>query len=510
MTNSSITADEIVEENKKVLDILMTAAFSDGCMCEVCRTKREYAASLVAYQVIYPELKVLPMAYSLLYNGGRLPRHCINMVRDLKRANGFISRAEQRKNKSKPLHFCNYCGTLVTAADSTKMKEHRYCKNCMGFLVQCHGCDEIVLRQNCYNGKVGNERVHICQSCRKNYRKCGGCDTLFPHKELNRIKSGRDQSGNATHYCLCGVCVDKMAVTCEGCGAVTYPTVGQSRGGHTYCPVCVEESKGICSYNYKPLVPRFRKARNEGKVTSKAFHMGFELEVAEHHPLIVRETVVQLVKEVVGRKNIYAMSDGSISQAANTDGAEFASHPFTWQYYKKQGYKHWDVLCLTLRKYGWKGNTPGLGIHIHTTKAAWGTHQIYKLLYFVEKNKRQVQKIAQRGPTIYNNYDYLNHDENLLTAKDKKQNGGDGHYQCINLNQGESGTAAKTIEFRMFQSTLEPLFFHKNVEFTYALWKFTQELSLKQMTWDEFDLYLTRHRRDYPCLTEFIKMKGIR
>ena len=58
-------------------------------------------------------------------------------------------------------------------------------------------------------------------------------------------------------------------------------------------------------------------------------------------------------------------------------------------------------------------------------------------------------------------------DEAVLVAKDKKNRKAD-HYATINLNSTNGREAAKTIEFRMFQGTLEPLFFHKNLEFVYC------------------------------------------
>jgi len=498
------------DEHEAAYEMLVIASLKEGCMCEGCRTKREFGAALIAYQIIYPELPFVPTVYTERYTAGRLPRHNISMIRNLLVNNKLRIELEEIKDKSKPLHFCRHCGNLTTAKDSKAVNGDRYCNNCLVSLCECHHCGEMHRQRDCYTGQSADGQFKVCQSCRPYYAKCGSCGSLILKKETMRVKYGRSETGELQYQTLCVKCAVETAITCDQCGDKTYPGIGTTRNGYKYCPVCVEESKGIDHYYYKPLKPRFRKGKGEGKVTKNAFHMGFELEVAEHHPLLGRDTVVQLVKEQVGRQNVYVMSDGSISSAANSEGAEFASHPFTWQYYKKQGYVHWDKLCLRLRDYGWKGNISGLGIHIHTTKAAWGTHQIYKLLQFVMNERTKVQFVAQRGPTIYNNYDYIDSKSNSQVAKEKKQNGGHGHYQCINLNQGETGQASKTIEFRMFQSTLEPLYFHKNIEFVYALWKFTQLHSLKQMGWRAFTEYLNSNKREYPCLIEFIKMKGIK
>ena len=499
---------------KEVKNILAEAAMGNGteCGCEVCRERRENNAALGAFQLLYPELPFVPNECSGKFNAGKLPRHFTYYILHTQSVNKLITKKEQLKDNPKPLHFCRQCGELVLAKNSKPIDDHRYCKRCLSNISFCQHCNEVYLKRDCYTGYGSGGTFHVCVNCRKHYIKCNNCNTLLLHKDAIKIKDRRDDRGNMQYKYLCSQCVKETQLKCSRCGGITYTSSCTSRMGHAYCNSCSEESVGIANHNYKPLTPRFRKSKREGKVTRKAFHMGFELEVAEHHSLITHDNVVQMVKEYVGRKNIYAMSDGSISAASGTNGAEFASHPFTWQYYKERGYIHWDKLCLKLREFGWRGNTPGLGIHIHTTKAAWGTHQIYKLLRFVSDNKTFVQIIAQRGPTLYNNYEYMEHSSIGQVAKDKKQNGGHGHYQCINLNQGETGLASKTIEFRMFQSTLEPLYFHKNIEFVYSLWKFTQEHSLQQMEKPYFVAWLMKHKRDYPCLIEFlkkVKTKGV-
>jgi hypothetical protein len=185
---------------------------------------------------------------------------------------------------------------------------------------------------------------------------------------------------------------------------------------------------------------------------------------------------------------------------------ELASHPFTWEYYKSRGIHDWDKMCLFLRKHGWKASYPGLGIHVHTTKAAWGTHQIYKLLKFVHDNVHFVQQIAQRGSTQYCDYDYFSDANRKLVAKEKKSRE-EHHYHAINLNNGDSGHPSKTIEFRMFQATLEPLYFHKNIEFTYAVWLFTNVQPMRGLTEMEFIKFVKARRKEFPCLLDFMSTK---
>jgi hypothetical protein len=192
--------------------------------------------------------------------------------------------------------------------------------------------------------------------------------------------------------------------------------------------------------------------------------------------------------------------DGTIERGCGRQGMEIVTHPFTWQQYRKEGIDRWDKVTLFLRKKGWKANLPGIGFHVHTTKAAWGTHQIYKLLKFIYGNLQFIEKIAQREPNKYCLIDPKDYDEAVLVAKDKK-NRIPEHYGAINLNQ-KNGASANTIEFRMFRGTLEPLMLHKNIEFVHACWKFTREHTI--MTSGNFQIFLNDYRKMYPCLVEFI------
>jgi len=283
--------------------------------------------------------------------------------------------------------------------------------------------------------------------------------------------------------------------------------VAHAHGSAWFCPVCSEEAGGIQGYNYKPLKAYFRSAPTEGKVTKDALHMGFEIEIGPKESLLEAEILTHLVKEHVGRDKIYAMEDGSIHQAVGGVGVELASHPFTWEFYKKVGYKDWDKMCLFLKERGWSGDWAGLGTHVHTTKAAWGTHQIYKLLKFIYENQLMVKTIAGRGATQYNSYSHLDPRYQKITAKDKHQLSTGNHYDAINLNNGDTNTVSKTIEFRMFQSRLEPLYFHKNIEFPHACYQFTRAKA--RMKKSNFISFVRHNQRAYPCLWEVMKEEKI-
>jgi hypothetical protein len=228
--------------------------------------------------------------------------------------------------------------------------------------------------------------------------------------------------------------------------------------------------------------------------------MGCEFEIANKSSMLDQNSLVHLVKEKFGKKRFYGMHDGTIERATNYTGLEIVSHPFTWHDYRNN-INTWDDFLLYIRSKGWRANLPGVGLHIHTTKSAWTTYQIYRLLKLIDNNNDIVIMIAQREPTEYCRMSPADQQEIAKVCKEKKNRTPD-HYSSINLNTSR-GTPSNTIEFRMFQGTLEPLLFHKNVEFVKACYEYTRNYSKPDGT--EFMQYVVDNRRIYPCLTEFLK-----
>jgi hypothetical protein len=488
-------------------NVLYLARWRTGanCQCNQCIQDRMALVFQDACLVTYPQLRFIPERYTKLDRYQTDPLEFLSFIYVLRKRNNNARRALSGVPKK---HYCRWCGKLYDATVGHEHKGKYYCTGCWSNLFECKECHTMAhsgrrtYRQNDTGG-----HVPVCRKCaHEKMLPCHVCDMQEYKTHSVELRGSRDEAGDFVIYNICRYCYEAGKETCSLCNVPVHKSVAVRKHEYFYCPVCAEESGGIQEFSYKPLKPRFRKGKKEGKVTRKAFHMGFELEVAPHHSFIEPEAMVHMVKDHVGRKKLYAMQDGSINQGAGCTGMELASHPFTWEHYKDKGVNDWTKMCLFLRKHGWKATYPGLGIHIHTTKAAWGTHQIYKLLKFVNDNRMFVQEIAQRGETQYCSYDYFGAVEQKRVAKEKL-NRQEHHYNAINLNNGDTGTAAKTIEFRMFQATLEPLFFHKNIEFPYAAWQFTAANSVKEMVERDFRCFLDEHRREFPCLYHFLNNK---
>jgi hypothetical protein len=270
------------------------------------------------------------------------------------------------------------------------------------------------------------------------------------------------------------------------------------------CSACNEEEQGMMPYYYKPTRFHFKKSPFEGKVSDKGFYMGAELEIARVASQIGQNTMTHLIKDKFGKDRFYGMHDGTIERATGYQGLEIVSHPFTWHDYKNN-LSTWDTVLLFIRSKGWRASLKGIGFHLHTTKAAWGTYQIYRLMKFIYENQDFITVIAGRKPTEYcrmRDGDY----QNIVEVCKKKKNKNRDHYSAVNLNTS-NGSASNTIECRMFQGSLEPLILHKNIEFVKSCYDFTFKYG--EPTYDDYIMHIGKNRRSYPCLNEYLKLKGI-
>ena len=324
---------------------------------------------------------------------------------------------------------------------------------------------------------------------------------------MKKIATKRDNNNDEIvyyKYCeRCGRDIKKCSVF--GCTDLTFS--GQSK-----CNACMEEDLGLQNYDFKPMRRVFNYSTNEKNIDiESSLFLGFELETEAANSPISRETMAHLVKEIAGKDCVYCMKDGSLS-----NGIEIASFPFTWDWYKKVGKDKWTELLLYLKDKGWRGDIRGeghsnpVGFHVHTTKAAWSNLQVYKLIQFVYNpaNRDLMDIIAGRKPMQYCRISQEDFDRSVMLAKDKK-NVSKNHYNMINLNKKSDSTqGGKTIEFRMFKGSVEPLIVHKNLEFIKAIFEFTKDHPKKDMFKDKFVKFIVKNKREYSCLFEYLNSKS--
>jgi hypothetical protein len=213
-----------------------------------------------------------------------------------------------------------------------------------------------------------------------------------------------------------------------------------------------------------------------------------------------REHLAERVLDFMGKENVYVVHDGSLTRSPE-GGIEVVSHPMTWEFYR-ENVERWDELLAKLREWGGQAYRPGTaGLHYHMSKGAFTVFHLYKFTGFFYKKSAQnfVTAIAHRHG--HDRYARWNTKDSLLvkkTAKDKYNASGD-RYAAINL------TNRHTVEARIFRGSLEPLLFHKNMEFLHALYEYSRDASPPDMTATKYFDYVLSQKRRFKCLIEFVK-----
>ena len=441
-----------------------------------------------------------------------------NKLEQIKNYNIEMERKKEESGTNKSLINCVQCGRLTY---KNKNRVHgdgdaQLCLSCVSKYAECSYCNTLVritsdgsssvLKLTIINNDRKEEVKKVCGACYDKFnfqeRRCSDCGRHSNSlNDIVKIPYSRDSNDKVHYHKYCIRCADHFnKCSTMGCKEFTR---------NRFCSYCVEDQRGLNSYDFKPINRRFHYSSNEKNINiDSSLFFGFELETEQNNSHVSNDTMALLVKEVVGKDYIYCMKDGSLSS-----GIEIASFPYTWDWYKKEGKDKWTNMLLFLKGKDWvadrfeDGRHP-VGLHVHTTKAAWTSLQIYKLIQFVYNptNRSLISKIAGRKPGTYCQISSDDYDKSIKLAKEKR-NLGSGHYSMINLNRKEHSydNGGKTIEFRMFRGSLEPYIFHKNLEFVQATYMFTRDYPKKDMFEGSFTKFILSNKKEYPCLSEFIK-----
>ena len=421
----------------------------------------------------------------------------------------------EKKDTNKSMVYCIQCGKLTFKNKNRVYNKGQLCLECSKKYSACSSCNKLINTNidRIYSVYFTDDQKNIncCWECYTEMNleehKCVSCGNFT--KDITKMRIVIRCRDNITDELI----YNKYCTTC-GMGMKKCYTFGCNElafSGHQYCCSCSDENAGIQTHNYKPIRRPFHYTIYEKNIDiDSSLFFGFELETEQDKSSIDKATMAHLIKEIIGKDYIYCMRDGSLY-----NGIEVASFPFSWDWYKKVGKDKWTELLLFLSSKGYKGdksgnnNTNPVGFHVHTTKAAWSNLQVYKLIQFTynPSNRDFMNIIAGRPPMTYCRISDEDWDRSVKLAKDK-MNVSKNHYNMINLNKKEdTSKGGKTIEFRMFKGSLEPLIFHKNLEFIKAIFEFTKDYTKKEMFTDNFIRFVVKNKKEYPCLLEYLISK---
>jgi hypothetical protein len=402
--------------------------------------------------------------------------------------------------------------TLCTAVDDV------VCKDCVRKYDSCHNCSDIILVEDLNRSE--SEDLY-CQDC---YDKLDCCDRCECRDEDLSLTSVYTRGGEE---CWCDGCVENNSFYCDSCNETIsdnhseqYQVRGIGRvcqgcfsdancfeceecgnyfhedddGGEDMCRYCVNRSGGsyINSYSYKPI-PIFLLGKNQVEKKDNLY-FGIELEVEKTESNI---ELRDMAKSIEQKDVYYLKQDGSLS-----NGFEIVTHPMTYQYIQENKEKIFLEPLNKLLKGGYRSyDSTTCGIHIHISKKAFGTWQLYRFLTFFVENKDFITQISQRKVEQLDRWASIESEtSNDLIYKAKKKDGNYKRYVAVNLQNHH------TVEIRIFRGTLNFQSFIKNVEFCHALFNFTKDS--KDITLTKFKQYIDDSHH-YPTLKKFIKIKNL-
>ena len=366
--------------------------------------------------------------------------------------------------------FCRKCSKIVDADQIISIKTEwgktTMCKDCYEKSYEkCPICGKSTKKEQMETFKLHDKtEVHCCNTCRQ--EKIYACDDCG---KLHLVDSPLLVDLDGRRFCKS--CFDKKLksgriIKCPDCGEFT-SNPREVDDCKKVCPNCHHDYIPINEYSYKPK-PKF-------KGIGKTYY-GFELEVQCPDGSDRSE----IAKSIRGDGLHYCKHDGSIGY-----GFEIVSHPFTEEWF----YKNPEIFekIWKLREKGCDGFHNNMcGMHVHITKEF--THlEIYKMMkiMYSDKNYSFWKKISRRRENEYDRWcGSKNKNEKTIKNEAKTKGRGDNKYTALNMTQ-------KTIECRIFRSTLSKEMFYGNIEMMFALTNFVKSgKSLRASALDDFQKYI--------------------
>ena len=378
----------------------------------------------------------------------------------------------------------------------------------------CEHCDAVVRRDSMGTVRTGARTTEDwCDACRDDdAATCDDCGDLVISEDMVAV-------GRRLDVCAC--CYDSNYFTCDACDQVYHNDYYGSDG---CCQECSEpqedededdgDSSVLNGYHgaYRDWVITHEK---KGYPFEEAPALGMEIEVYSES----RYDAVSALHEFSrgsewGLPRLLLERDGSLDDDC---GFEIITHPMGLYEWQTSG----PLLVQELRRLNvvaWDATGGQYGIHLTVSRRLLSPLQEARLMMFLaaEPNINFVMAMAQR-PSIYSadlNIGQLGRPTISSVSprglgfknrkgKYQKKMMGAGKYAPINFKD----TLA---EFRIFQSTLHPQSFMKDVEFIMALIEWTNPMSATGSAWfyEDFLRWLQKRpmaRKHYPSLIAYLE-----
>ena len=379
----------------------------------------------------------------------------------------------------------------------------------------CEHCDDVVPRDSMGTVQTGVRTTEDwCEACRDDdAATCDNCGDLVISEDMVAVDR---------HLGVCARCYESDYFTCDACNQV-YPN--NDYGSDGCCLGCSElhedeededEDDGSVLNGYQQSCRDWVVTHEKkGYPFEEAPALGMEIEVYSES----RYATVSALHEFSrgsewGLPRLLLERDGSLDDDC---GFEIITHPMGLYEWQTSG----PLLVQELRRLNavaWDATGGQYGIHLTVSRQFLSPLQEARLMMFLaaEPNINFVMAMAQRSsiysaalnigqlgrPTISSVSPGGLNPKNRNGKYQKKMRGA-GKYAPINFKD----TLA---EFRIFQSTLHPQSFMKDVEFIMALIEWTNPMSATGSAWfyEDFLRWLQKRpmaRKHYPSLIAYLE-----
>lgn len=289
---------------------------------------------------------------------------------------------------------------------------------------------------------------------------CTHCKAFHTRKEFKNAKSD--------------VCIEhyKDVARCKNCGTALDFSGSFATDKIQYCPVCIKKFKGsgrFYDYSAKPT-PKFLKEKSLD--IGRFYGAEVEIEVNESRGNS-RKDIADIIDSC--SDHIYFKNDGSLN-----NGVEIITHPCTIDYHRKNTCQ---ILEMTKAIGGSADNNSTCGLHFHVGRKYFDEQSIGMLLYLFDFYWNDLVKLSRRRsrdirwcnrpsrPSGLYKAERKEFTRGMLGCTPKKEKGisrenmksnGQRYY---NLNEDAERYRAinlrpsATIEFRLFDGTLNPVYF---------------------------------------------------
>ena len=394
--------------------------------------------------------------------------------------------------------ICDDCGELVEKDRTYTTHDGRIiCENCYesNDYYICDRCGKVVDDNHIVH--IQDTEEFVCDDCaEENYYQCMECCEWYSSERIITDTEGQH---------LCEDCYCDNYYTCAQCGEFVHQDYAYWNEGtyDMYCEYCysTEVSNRVINSYHSNNDWTVHYTENEyNDYISDKLTLGLEIEVAGD------ATCAEGFMDKVDNDLIYLERDGSVS------GFEIITQPMTRQYVTGlfedkivKGFKF-------LKEYNFKGHDAG-GIHIHVGLPYDNELdfmscllKLKKLLYNLSPRMQDLLLlITQRKSDNLKRWSDNTYCRKLTLQNCMLQN---NRYELLNMD-----SRTKTLEFRMFNSSLRTERIMKNIEVVLSLLDYVETYYTVEMydknlfTWLD---YVKRNKEKYPNLVAFINEDKIK